>query len=151
MKAEIAMGKIQPRTMILRSGIELSYAEGGNPKGLPLLMLHGFTDSWPSFEPLAEQLPQTFRTILLSQRGHGNSAKPINCYNVAEFAKDASDALDYLEIDRAVILGHCMGSLVAMHLAAHSPQRVIGLVLIGAMRTLKGNAVAEGGAAAWQT
>jgi non-heme chloroperoxidase len=137
------MSKAQSGFMKLTSGIELSYREWGNPKGLPILMLHGFTDSWRSFQPLAEQLPQSIRTIALSQRGHGDSARPTDGYTVAHFAQDAADALDCLEIDRAIVLGHCMGSLVAQRLAAHFPRKVSALVLIGAMRSVKGNPAVE--------
>jgi pimeloyl-ACP methyl ester carboxylesterase len=137
------MSKSQLGFMKLSSGIEISYREWGNPKGLPILMLHGFTDSWRSFQPLAEQLPQSIRTIALSQRGHGDSAKPADGYTVAQFAQDAADALDYLEINRAIVLGHCMGSLVAQRLAAHWPKKVSALVLIGAMRSVKGNPAVE--------
>jgi pimeloyl-ACP methyl ester carboxylesterase len=137
------MAKMQPNHMMLGSGIELSYAEGGDPRGLPILMLSGFTDSWRSFEPLAQKLPRNLRTIALSHRGHGMSDKPMDGYTIAAFAQDVIDAMDHLRIPRAVILGHCMGSLVAARLAMRAPERVLGLVLIGAMRTLKGNAAVE--------
>jgi non-heme chloroperoxidase len=143
MNKEPMMSKLQSRTVMLGRGIELSYAEGGNPQGLPFLMLHGFTDSWRSLEPLAEQLPSWIRTIALSQRGHGDSAKPKGDYKVADFAQDAFDLLNNLAIRRAVVFGHCMGSLVATRMAALHPERVSALVLVGATRTLKGNVVGE--------
>jgi pimeloyl-ACP methyl ester carboxylesterase len=124
------------KTVSLQSGIVLSFGEAGSSCGMPLLLLHGYTDSWRSFEPLTRHLPSGLRIIGLSQRGHGDSTKPMEGYAVAQFAKDTRDALDRLNIARCFILGHCMGSLIAMNLAAHMPDRVEGLVLIGAIRRL---------------
>jgi non-heme chloroperoxidase len=137
------MSKLRSRFMTLNSGIEVSYCEWGNPKGLPMLMLHGFTDSCWSFQPLAKRLPASIRAIALSLRGHGDSARPTDGYTVAQFAQDAADTLDHLKIGRAVVLGHCMGSLVAQQMAVLFPERVSALVLIGAMRSLKGNTAVE--------
>jgi pimeloyl-ACP methyl ester carboxylesterase len=121
----------------------MSIAEAGSPSGMPLVMLHGYTDSWRSFEPLVRHMPASFRIIALSQRGHGDSDKPMNGYSVAQFAKDTCEALDELEIASYLMLGHSMGSLVAMNVAAQMPDRVRGLVLIGAMRSVCGNVACE--------
>jgi pimeloyl-ACP methyl ester carboxylesterase len=42
------------RSVKLPSGIRLPYAERGDPAGVPLLLLHGYTDSWRSFAPLPD-------------------------------------------------------------------------------------------------
>ena len=125
------------------SGIELDAIERGDPRGLPMIMLHGYSDSHLSFEPLMRRMPSSIRAIAVSQRGHGNSGKPTNGYRLADFAGDVKVVLDRLEIPRAVLLGHSMGSLVAGRFALDHPDRVAGLILIGAFRTLRGNAALE--------
>jgi len=141
------MSTLRGMSMTLPSGMAISYGEGGDAEGLPVLMLPGMSDSWHSFGPLAEHLPRSIRVIALSQRGHGDSAKPLGCYGIAELAQDAVAVLDHLDIERAAVLGHCLGSLVAMRMAADAAHRVSGLVLIGALRTLKNNPSA---AALWR-
>jgi non-heme chloroperoxidase len=138
------MSTLRGMSMTLASGVALSYSESGDRQGLPLLILPGMTDSWHSFGPLAEHLPRSIRVIALSQRCHGDSAKPLGCYGIAELAQDAVAVLDHLGIERAAVLGHCLGSLVAMRMAADAPHRVSGLVLIGVLRTLKNNSSAAG-------
>ena len=40
------------RAADLPSGVRLPYAEQGSPDGIPVVLLHGITDSWHSFEPV---------------------------------------------------------------------------------------------------
>ncbi|MBX6369734.1 MAG: alpha/beta fold hydrolase [Rhodospirillales bacterium] len=74
-----------------------------------------------------------------THRGHGDSAKPGTGYRFEDFARDLRDVMDELGIERAVVVGHSMGSLVATRFALDNPSRVEALVLIGACATLRGN------------
>ena len=60
----------------LRGGLRIPYVEHGDRTGTPVLMLHGYTDSWRSFEPLLRHLPPGLRAIAPSQRGHGDAGRP---------------------------------------------------------------------------
>jgi pimeloyl-ACP methyl ester carboxylesterase len=141
------MNGFQSHQIETRDGLLFSCAEQGDPDGLPVVLLHGYTDSWRSFAPLMARLPRRFRTVALTQRGHGDSVKPAKGYAIADFAADLDLALDALGIARPVLVGHSMGSLVATRFAIDHPGRVAGLVLMGAFTTLKGN---QGGEALWQ-
>jgi pimeloyl-ACP methyl ester carboxylesterase len=88
----------------LGSGLSLSYAENGTESGPAVLFLPGPTDSWRSYEPVLSRLPQSLRAIAVSQRGHGDSDKPDDGYEVDDFAGDVVAFLDTLEIDRAVLV-----------------------------------------------
>lgn len=122
-----------------KSGVALSVAERGGPEGRPLVLLHGYTDSWRCWEPLLASLPGSFRAVAPTHRGHGDSAKPSAGYRFEDFARDLRDVVDELGIERAVVVGHSMGSLVAMRFALDHPSRVEALVLIGACATVRGN------------
>ena len=114
----------------LPNGIRMAYVELGDPKGPPLLLLHGYTDSSRSWSLVAPHLAQ-YRVIIPDQRGHGASSAPACCYSSSQFAADAVLLLDALGIDRAGVAGHSMGSLAAMTLAAEFPARVSGIALLG--------------------
>lgn len=114
----------------LPSGVALAYVELGDPKGEPLLLLHGFTDTSRVWGTLLPQLMR-YRVLIPDQRGHGQSDKPQCCYALADFAYDARLFLDALQVPRAHIVGHSLGSMVAQALAAGHPERVGKLVLIG--------------------
>lgn len=137
------MSTLSSQQIVTPSGLVVDYVDAGDPRGVPLVLLHGYTDSWRAWTPLIAQLPRRFRVIAVSQRGHGESGKPAGAYRLDEFALDLEGVLDALGVERAVVVGHSMGTLVATRFALDRPSRVHGLVLIAAFATLKGNPTAE--------
>jgi pimeloyl-ACP methyl ester carboxylesterase len=132
------------RTRITVSpGVDLDVLQTGHPTGVPLLLLHGLSDSNASMRPLTDELPKGVRCIAVSQRGHGDSAKPQGPYTTDAFVADAVAVLDRLGVRQAVVFGHSMGSVVAQRLAARHPGRVAGLILEGAFPGLKDNPAVE--------
>lgn len=130
-------------TITLVDGLSVPCVEHGDPTGTPLLLLHGYPDSWRSFESVLSKFPVSIRAIAFTQRGHGEADKPASGYSPVDFAADAVRLLDRLGISRAVIAGHSMGSFVAQRIAIDYPERVSGLVLMGSFPTLIGNIVAD--------
>lgn len=123
----------------LANGITLQYVEQGDAHGVPVLLLHGITDSWRSFEPVLPHLPPWMRAVGLTQRGHGDSDRPPSGYGTRDFAGDVALALDALGVSDAVVVGHSMGSAVAMQCAIDHPARTRGLVLVGAFASCSDN------------
>lgn len=127
----------------LSSGVELHVAESGPADGRPVLFLHGYTDSWYSYTPILDRLPPDVRAILPTHRGHGESEKPACCYRIEDFAGDAVALLDALGVERASVVGHSMGSFVALRVAIDHPERVDRLVLIGSGPTGNNGPISE--------
>jgi len=114
------------------TGTRIHYAESGEAGGEPVLFLHGYADSWLSWSPILERLPETIHAFAPSQRGHGDSNRPDCCYGISDFVADAVAFLDAVGIERASLVGHSMGALVAQRMATEHPRRVRRLVLLGA-------------------
>jgi pimeloyl-ACP methyl ester carboxylesterase len=133
-------GIARVRSVELPNRLTLQYVEHGRPGGLPVVLLHGITDSWRSFELVLPHLPDSLHAFALTQRGHGDASRPTAGYRPADFASDVGLFMDALGLDAAVVVGHSMGSLVAQHFALARPERVRGLVLIGAFATLSDDA-----------
>jgi len=132
------------KSVELATGVTLPYVEAGSASGVPVILLHGVTDSWRSWELVLPHLPPSIRAFAPTQRGHGNASKPAGGYRMRDFAADVAAFLDALEIESAVIVGHSMGSTIARHFAAAHPQRTLGLVLVGSLGRFRDNAgVAE--------
>ena len=127
----------------LSTGIELDVAQRGRPDGLPVVFLHGYTDSRQSFSRVLPLLPDGIRAIVPTMRGHGESDKPACCYRIGDFAADIVALLDTLGIPRAAIVGHSLGSLVAQRLAIDHPSRLTSLVLIASGYTARVDVVIE--------
>jgi non-heme chloroperoxidase len=136
---------VAPRTSTatLGSGLTLSYSEQGESSRQALVLLPGPTDSWRSYEPVLARLPSSVRAVAVSQRGHGDSDKPMTGYRVEDFAADVVPFLDVLGIDRAVLAGHSGSCPVVRRVAIDQPERVAGLVLEASPTTLHGDARLE--------
>jgi pimeloyl-ACP methyl ester carboxylesterase len=115
----------------LPSGIRLPYVEQGEPGGVPIIFLHGVTDSWRSFEPVLPRLPASVRAFAISQRGHGDADRPETGYRPSDFAGDLAAFMQALDLGPAVVVGHSMGGSVAQRFAVDYPRRLRGLVLVG--------------------
>ena len=90
--------------------LTMQYVEQGRGDAVPVVALHGVTDSWRSFEPILPHLPATLHFFALTQRGHGDSEAPASGYALVDFADDVVAFLDAQRLERAVIVGHSMGS-----------------------------------------
>jgi non-heme chloroperoxidase len=120
------------KSIRLPTGVTLEYAEQGAADGTPVILLHGLTDSWRSYEPVLPQLPQWLRAFAISQRGHGGSSRPKQGYEPRDFAADVAAFIEALDLGPAIIVGHSMGSCVAQSFAIDYPRHVLGLVLVSA-------------------
>ena len=122
----------------LRNGLRLSYAEQGANRGAPLILLHGIADSWRIFEPLLAELPENVHVYALSQRGYGDSDRPMTGYRTRDFVEDLLLFMDSLQIQKAIIVGASSGGFAARNFAATHPERTAGLILVGVPATLAG-------------
>ena len=118
------------RSVALPDGITLAYVQLGDPRGVPVVLIHGYTDSDLDWAPLVPYLSKDFRLVIIDLRGHGASSKPECCYTRLDFAYDVKLLLDALGIGRADIVGHSLGSIIAQTFAEYWPQRTRRLVLI---------------------
>jgi len=130
------------RHVQLETGIRMAYLEQGRRDGIPVILLHGYTDSHHSFDRNLPLLPERFHVFAIDQRGHGDSSKPDCCYTQADFAADVPAFMDAVGLDRASIVGHSMGSFIAQSVALEFPERLARLVLMGTAPTIAGNPVA---------
>jgi pimeloyl-ACP methyl ester carboxylesterase len=127
------------KSVELPDGLRLAYAEQGDPSGIPMLFLHGVTDSWRSFERVLPQLPESIHAFALTQRGHGDADRPAAGYRTRDFAADVAAFADAVGLASAVVVGHSMGSTHAQRFAIDHPERTQGLVLVGSFATYRGN------------
>lgn len=121
----------------LSSGLRLPYVEQGEPSGIPVVMLHGYTDSWRSFERLLPHLPTSIRTFAVTQRGHGDADRPASGYRLEDFTADVASFMDAVGLQAAVIFGDSSASYTAQRCAIDHPQRTLGLVLVSAVRSFR--------------
>lgn len=116
---------------IVANGVTLHYAVAG--AGKPLVLIHGFPQTWRQWTQLIERLASTFRIIAPDLRGIGASPGPATGYDKHTMAEDIR-AIVTAECGDAkpFICGHDMGSFVAFAYALKYPTEVAALMLIDA-------------------
>lgn len=100
--------------------------------GEPIFLLHGIWGTWRSWLPLLHRDEGNLITrplLAVDFRGHGFSDKPAVGFTLADYASDLLALFNYLELDRATVVGHSLGALVALEITAASPDRICKLVL----------------------
>ena len=132
------------KSIELPGRVRLPYFERGDPDGPPLLLLHGVTDSWRSFERVLPHLPPSLHAFALTQRGHGDAGRPATGYRTRDFAGDVAAFAEALGLAPAIIVGHSMGSTNAQRFAVDHPERVRGLVLAAAFGSYRDNPAVMG-------
>jgi 2-succinyl-6-hydroxy-2,4-cyclohexadiene-1-carboxylate synthase len=92
-----------------------------------LVLLHGFTNSGASWEPVISGLGQRYRALAPDIRGHASAAarEPVTLDAVL-------DDIAELPYERFTLLGYSQGGRIALHAALAMPERIARLVLIGA-------------------
>lgn len=112
------------------NGLTIAYRVLG--EGEPLVMLHGFTGTGATWEPLFDDLAKRYRLIVPDLRGHGRSTNPGGRFTHRESALDIFALLDTLGIEQFKAIGFSSGGMTLFHMATSQPQRIVAMVLVGA-------------------
>jgi pimeloyl-ACP methyl ester carboxylesterase len=108
----------------------MDVAPSGTPNGKTVVIFHGNNFAGFYFGNIIEALrKEGFRVIVPDQIGYGRSSKPIIPYNLNDMARNSRAILQSLKIDRAMIVGHSMGGMLATRFATQYPAVVERLVL----------------------
>ncbi len=116
-------------------GVTLHAVRTGPADGPPVVLLHGFPEFWYGWRhqlgPLAEA---GFRVVAIDQRGYTTSSKPphVADYGLDHLAADIAAAITALGAERARVVGHDWGGVVAWWLAVRHPERVERLAILNA-------------------
>lgn len=121
--------------------IELAAHLYGPEDGQPVIALHGWLDNAASFARLAPLLPG-MRIVALDFAGHGHSdhRPPGSSYAIWDYAYDVLQVAEQFGWQRFSLLGHSMGAIVSVLLAAAMPERIERLALIDGLIPYTGEA-----------
>jgi pimeloyl-ACP methyl ester carboxylesterase len=114
---------------IQADGLTFHYQQAG--AGPDVVLIHGVTGDlsiWFLCQAMGA-LARWFRVTAYDLRGHGYSDVPPSGYTSADQASDTLAIMDALGIDRASLVGHSFGGVIAMHAAVLRPDRIEAVVL----------------------
>jgi pimeloyl-ACP methyl ester carboxylesterase len=119
-------------------GVTLAYDDiGPRDKGLPIVLLHGFTsnrnENWRRVGWYGALERRHVRFVAFDARGHGESGKPHDpaAYAGSQMIDDLFALMDHLEIPRADVMGYSMGAGLALGAALARPERIRDLIIGG--------------------
>ncbi len=126
--AEIAGDESRLRSIELRDGRALAWAEYGDPNGVPVLELHGGGASHLSgLVYHRDALAAGVRVIAVDRPGAGGStADP--AFAVATYHEDIRQLADHLDLGEFVVMGNSNGGMFSVALAHAMPDRVVGAI-----------------------
>jgi len=109
-------------------GVQLHLAEAGNPRGRPIVFIHGFSQCGLAWSrQLRSDLADDHRLVAMDLRGHGRSEKPRAGYDDARlWADDVGAVIRALGLDRPVLCGWSYGALVVLDYLRHRGEDGIG-------------------------
>ena len=116
------------------NGIRQHYVEAG--EGEPVILLHGFPETWYAWRKQIPALSQHFRLIVPDLRGYGETDKPPSGYDKRTMAADIRALMDVLGIERASLVGHDRGARVATRFAKDHPHAIRRLAVLDNIPTL---------------
>ncbi len=112
----------------------MDVAPAGEANGQVVALLHGgnyFASAWEETIPALSEAG--FRVLAIDQIGYGRSSKPIIHYTLDMHAHNTLRVLDHLGIERAAVVGHSFGGMVATRFAFSYPERTSHIALVNSI------------------
>jgi pimeloyl-ACP methyl ester carboxylesterase len=108
----------------------MDVAPQGTPNGKTVVLFHGMNFAGFYFGgPIDALRKEGFRVVVPDQIGFGRSSKPVIPYNFMDMARNSSLLLQYLKLDKVMIVGHSMGGMLAARFAAQYPSMTERVVI----------------------
>lgn len=110
-------------------GARIHYKSYGKGKDA-LVLIHGWGSNLTFWRDQIPELAKRNRVIALDLPGHGESDKPQIAYNMDLFANAIDAVMRDAKVERAVVVGHSMGTPVARQFYRKYPQKTLGIVIV---------------------
>jgi pimeloyl-ACP methyl ester carboxylesterase len=117
--------------LVETNGVQLRVIDAGDQDAPVVVLAHGFPELGYSWRHQIPALAEAgYHVLAPDQRGYGGSSKPgaVDAYNVVELSADIVGLLDDVGAERAVIVGHDFGAVVAWAAPLLHPDRFAGVV-----------------------
>ena len=102
------------------NGLKMHYTRTGGDKP-PFVLAHGFSDDGLCWSPVARELEDQYDVIMVDARSHGRSDDPPEGYGPADQADDLAAVIRALGLEKPLVLGHSMGAMTTLTMAARYP------------------------------
>ncbi|CAI2349758.1 unnamed protein product [Caenorhabditis sp. 36 PRJEB53466] len=110
--------------------VRLHYVQTGSDDKPLMLFIHGYPEFWYSWRFQLKEFADRYRCVAIDQRGYNLSDKPklVENYSIDELTGDVRDVIEELGYEKAIVVAHDWGGLVAWEFAARFPEMVEKLI-----------------------
>ncbi|RQG99645.1 alpha/beta fold hydrolase [Natrarchaeobius oligotrophus] len=106
-------------------------------EGRSLVFVHGGWLDGTAWQPQVERFAREYRVVTLDVRGHGRTgATDRGRYSIELFTDDLEALCAHLGLERPILCGLSLGSMVVQEFCARHPDRAAGAILAGALRSM---------------
>lgn len=144
------------RNHLTSNSTNIHYISSGKEQSRLVVLLHGLGGSTETFRELLPSIPANYQVINVDIEGFGKT--PLNPDKPLSFVRYVSDLHDLIthvqehsstpatsctrniscDSGPLLLIGHSLGAIISLHYAARYPTEVVGLVLLGVGRSVKG-------------
>ena len=114
--------------------VVLHYVEAGEPENPLVVLLHGFPELWYAWRHQIEALAAEFHVVAPDLRGYNRSEKPpgVGSYRLHRLVDDVVELVDHFGVERANVVGHDWGGVIAWEFGHRHPERLEHLAVLNA-------------------
>lgn len=112
------------------NGVKIHYVTQG--KGPLVIMIHGFPDYWYTWRDQMPALAKHFQVVAIDQRGYNKSDQPkgVENYQLDKLVEDVLAVIRHFKQEKAILVGHDWGGIVAWTFAMKHPQKIDRLIIL---------------------
>ncbi len=117
---------------VRNKGVNIYYEVEDGPEPA-MVFVHGWTANMNFWKEQRSYFRGKNKMIFVDNRGHGQSEKPLEkeLYSLDHFVSDLDAVVSDVGLDKFILVGHSLGSMISMKYTHNFPEKVIALILIG--------------------
>lgn len=110
-----------------KDGVDITYSVKGE-SDIALVFVHGWSCDKSYWKNQVNELTKDFKVVTVDLAGHGSSGIGRENYSINLFGEDVASVINFLELDKVILIGHSMGGAVIFETYEIAPLSIIALI-----------------------
>ncbi|MBU2493110.1 MAG: alpha/beta hydrolase [Bacteroidetes bacterium] len=110
-----------------KDGVDITYSVKGE-SDIALVFVHGWSCDKSYWKNQVNEFTNDFKVVTVDLAGHGSSGIGRENYSINLFGEDVASVINFLELDKVILIGHSMGGAVIFETYEIAPLSIIALI-----------------------